>query len=65
MCDWFIFQGPNSEYFYIREGDGNIMVNKTLDYNKINHFNLTVQAKVCSKIKIKIIIKKTKNQYII
>ncbi|XP_035408751.1 protocadherin Fat 4-like [Cygnus atratus] len=37
--------GPNSDYFYIREGDGNIMVNKTLDYNKINHFNLTVQAK--------------------
>ncbi|XP_074673251.1 protocadherin Fat 4-like isoform X1 [Strix aluco] len=37
--------GPNSDYFYIREGDGNIMVNKTLDYNKINLFNLTVQAK--------------------
>lgn len=37
--------GPNSDYFYIREGDGNIMVNKTLDYNKINHFNLTVLAK--------------------
>ncbi|OXB76138.1 UNVERIFIED_CONTAM: hypothetical protein H355_005349, partial [Colinus virginianus] len=37
--------GPDSDYFYIREGDGNIMVNKTLDYNKINHFNLTVQAK--------------------
>lgn len=27
------------------------MVNKTLDYNKINHFNLTVLAKVCYKIK--------------
>ncbi|XP_008939523.1 PREDICTED: protocadherin Fat 4-like, partial [Merops nubicus] len=37
--------GPNSDYFYIREGDGNIMVNKKLDYNKINLFNLTVQAK--------------------
>ncbi|KAK2531739.1 Kiaa1841, partial [Columba guinea] len=37
--------GPNSDYFYIREGDGNIMVNKTLDYNKVNVFNLTVQAK--------------------
>ncbi|KAM6084893.1 protocadherin Fat 4-like [Theristicus caerulescens] len=37
--------GPNSDYFYIREGDGNIMVNKTLDYNKVNLFNLTVQAK--------------------
>ncbi|KAM6128007.1 protocadherin Fat 4-like [Pterocles gutturalis] len=37
--------GPNSEYFYIREGDGNIMLNKTLDYNMINLFNLTVQAK--------------------
>ncbi|XP_042680487.1 protocadherin Fat 4-like isoform X1 [Centrocercus urophasianus] len=37
--------GPNSDYFYIREGDGNIMVNKTLDYNKVKHFNLTVQAK--------------------
>ncbi|KAM6407361.1 protocadherin Fat 4-like [Pluvialis apricaria] len=37
--------GPNSDYFYIREGDGNIMVKKTLDYNKISIFNLTVQAK--------------------
>ena len=37
--------GPSSDYFYIREGDGNIMVNKTLDYNKINHFNLIVLAK--------------------
>ncbi|XP_010132124.1 PREDICTED: protocadherin Fat 4-like [Buceros rhinoceros silvestris] len=37
--------GPNSDYFHIREGDGNIMLKKTLDYNKINLFNLTVQAK--------------------
>nr|XP_009672244.1 PREDICTED: protocadherin Fat 4-like [Struthio camelus australis] len=37
--------GPNSDYFYIREGDGNIMVKKPLDYNKISLFNLTVQAK--------------------
>ncbi|KAM6367546.1 protocadherin Fat 4-like [Alca torda] len=37
--------GPNSDYFYIREGDGNILVNKTLNYNKISLFNLTVQAK--------------------
>ncbi|XP_010288229.1 PREDICTED: protocadherin Fat 4-like, partial [Phaethon lepturus] len=37
--------GPNSDYFYIREGDGNVMLKKTLDYNKITLFNLTVQAK--------------------
>ncbi|PKU40343.1 protocadherin fat 4-like [Limosa lapponica baueri] len=41
----YSLSGPNSDYFYIREGDGNIMVNKTLDYNTINLFNLTVQAK--------------------
>ncbi|XP_072783487.1 protocadherin Fat 4 isoform X1 [Taeniopygia guttata] len=37
--------GPNSDYFSIREGDGNIMVKKPLDYNEVNFFNLTVQAK--------------------
>ncbi|XP_062467943.1 cadherin-99C-like [Pezoporus occidentalis] len=37
--------GPNSDYFHIREGDGNVMLKKTLDYNKVNLFNLTVQAK--------------------
>ncbi|XP_030347049.1 protocadherin Fat 4-like [Strigops habroptila] len=37
--------GPNSDYFYIREGDGNVMLKKALDYNEVNLFNLTVQAK--------------------
>ncbi|XP_059699426.1 protocadherin Fat 4-like [Haemorhous mexicanus] len=37
--------GPNSDYFSIREGDGNVMVRKPLDYNEVNFFNLTVQAK--------------------
>nr|XP_026649047.1 protocadherin Fat 4 [Zonotrichia albicollis] len=37
--------GPNSDYFSIREGDGNVMVKKPLDYNEVNFFNLTVQAK--------------------
>ncbi|XP_035752879.1 protein dachsous [Egretta garzetta] len=41
----YSLSGPNSDYFSIKEGNGNITVNKTLDYNKIKVFNLTVQAK--------------------
>ncbi|CAM5145461.1 unnamed protein product [Natator depressus] len=37
--------GPNSDYFHIKEGDGNITLKKVLEYKKINSFNLTVQAK--------------------
>ncbi|CAM4541149.1 unnamed protein product, partial [Caretta caretta] len=37
--------GPNSDYFHIKEGDGNITLKKGLEYKKINSFNLTVQAK--------------------
>ncbi|KAI1240359.1 hypothetical protein IHE44_0008776 [Lamprotornis superbus] len=40
-----ISEGPNSDYFSIREGDGTVMLKKPLDYNEVNFFNLTVQAK--------------------
>ncbi|XP_027549048.1 protocadherin Fat 4-like [Neopelma chrysocephalum] len=41
----YSLSGPDSDYFYIRQGDGSVIVNKTLDYNKVHLFNLTVQAK--------------------
>ncbi|XP_056344157.1 protocadherin Fat 4-like [Oenanthe melanoleuca] len=37
--------GPDSDYFSIREGDGTVLVKKPLEYNEVNFFNLTVQAK--------------------
>ncbi|XP_050172457.1 protocadherin Fat 4-like [Myiozetetes cayanensis] len=41
----YSLSGPDSDYFFIREGDGSVLVQKTLDYNKVHLFNLTVQAK--------------------